>query len=371
MLICAGGTGGGMYPAKAVLQAIKTELNNEFSMDEILWLGGESKIDQDLLIRFGVNYQTIPAAGVHGVGLKTLPGNLYQLLRGLFKARGILREFKPDVLFFTGGYLAVPVALAGWSIPSVLFVPDIEPGLALRTIARLADVIALTAEQSRKYFRAKDKLVLTGYPVRSELKSWTRERALEVFQLQSDLSVLLVFGGSKGARSINQALAAVLSELLQDTQVIHITGKLDWDKLQTLPEEIPDKLRERYRIYPYLYHKMGAALSLADLVVSRAGASVLGEFSHFEIPAVLVPYPHAWRYQRINAQYLVDQKAAVMINDQDLNSRLLNTVQELIGEPERLQMMRENMAQAAKPDAAKSLVQLLLKVSGMNQGGTT
>lgn len=360
-----------MYPAEAVLQAFKTELNKGFSMDEILWLGGESEIDQDLLARFGVNYQTIPAAGVHGVGVMELPGNLYQLLRGLFKARKILREFKPDVLFFTGGYLAVPTALAGWSIPSVLFVPDIEPGLALKTIARFADVIALTAERSRQYFRAKDKMVVTGYPVRSELKTWTPERAREVFQLHSDLPVLLVFGGSKGARSINQALEAVLSDLLEVTQVIHITGKLDWEKLQHLPEELPAQLRERYRIYPYLYQRMGAALTLADLVVSRAGASVLGEFSYFEIPAVLVPYPYAWRYQRVNAQYLVDQKAAVMIKDQDLGPRLLTTVRELIGDPERLQMMSENMAQTAKPDAAKSLAHLLLKAGGMDQGGTT
>lgn len=339
-------------------------------MDEILWLGGESEIDQDLLARFGVNYQTIPAAGVHGVGVKELPGNLYQLLRGLFKARKILREFKPDVLFFTGGYLAVPTALAGWSIPSVLFVPDIEPGLALKTIARFADMIALTAERSRQYFRTKDKMVVTGYPVRSELKTWTPEKAREVFRLQNDLPVLLVFGGSKGARSINQALTAVLSELLEVTQVIHITGKLDWEKLQNLPEKLPAQLRERYRIYPYLYQRMGAALTLADLVVSRAGASVLGEFSYFELPAVLVPYPYAWRYQRVNAQYLVDQKAAVMIKDQDLEPRLLTTVRELIGDPERLHKMSENMARTAKPDAAKSLAHLLLKAGGMDQGGT-
>ena len=132
LLICAGGTGGGVYPALSVLQALDKD-----PLD-MLWVGSEGGMEEDLVKRAGIRYTAIPAAGVHGVGLKALPGNLVRLARGVLASRRILREFNPQVLFFTGGYVAVPMALAGTGVPSLLFVPDIEPGLALKTLARFA-----------------------------------------------------------------------------------------------------------------------------------------------------------------------------------------------------------------------------------------
>ena len=122
-----------------------------------------------LVERAKVPFKTIPAAGVHGVGLKTLPGNVIRLARGFFAARRILYEFKPEVLFFTGGYVAVPMALAGMRVPTALYVPDIEPALALKTLARFADKIAVTAQDSFRYFSRRERLVLTGYPTRADL----------------------------------------------------------------------------------------------------------------------------------------------------------------------------------------------------------
>ena len=124
LLICAGGTGGGVYPALAVLQTMQNKV-------EVLWVGGEGGMEARLVERANVPFKTIPAAGVHGVSLKSLPGNVIRLVRGFFAARRILHEFKPDVLFFTGGYLAVPMALAGMDIPTALYIPDIEPALPL------------------------------------------------------------------------------------------------------------------------------------------------------------------------------------------------------------------------------------------------
>ena len=337
-------------------------------LEEAVWVGGERGVDETILSRLDLEVVSIPAAGLHGVGLKALPGNLLQLARGFFKSRSILRRVKPDVLFFTGGYLAVPVALAGWRVPSLVYVPDIEPGLALRSIARLADKIAVTAERSRDWFYDQEKVEVTGYPVRSELQVWTREAALEAFELDEDHPVLLVFGGSKGARSLNQALHAVLPELLKRAAIIHITGRLDWPRLQGKKENLPGDLAERYRMFPYLHERMGAALQAADLVVSRAGASVLGEFPHFGLPAVLVPYPHAWRYQRVNAEYLVERGAAVMVRDQELETELLATLTDLLDDEERLLRMKENMIQAAHPGAAQSIAALLLRISGAAQG---
>ncbi|OIO89641.1 MAG: hypothetical protein AUK02_02210, partial [Anaerolineae bacterium CG2_30_58_95] len=318
LLICAGGTGGGVYPALAVLEALKVQRQmSDFGRltFDVLWVGGEGGMEAKLVERAGVPFEAIPAAGVHGVGLEQLPRNLGQLRRGYSASRRILRQFEPDVLFFTGGYVAAPMALAGWKIPTLLYVPDIEPGLALKTLARFADCIALTAEDSRKYFSPRAQTVLTGYPTRSGLSNWTRKDARKKLRLDDDLPVLLVFGGSKGARSINTAVLDNLPALLELAQVLHISGELDWPNVQTARQNLSKIPAARYHAFPYLHEEMGAALAAADLAVTRAGASTLGELPLFGLPAILVPYPHAWRYQKINADYLVERGAAVMIEN--------------------------------------------------------
>ncbi|NJN79254.1 MAG: UDP-N-acetylglucosamine--N-acetylmuramyl-(pentapeptide) pyrophosphoryl-undecaprenol N-acetylglucosamine transferase [Anaerolineales bacterium] len=148
LLICAGGTGGGVYPALSVYEALK----NKDANLETLWVGGESGMEEALVNRAGISYRSIPAAGVHGVGLRALPRNIFKLTRGISESRKILNKFKPDVLFFTGGYVAAPMAFAGRNIPIVLYVPDIEPGLALKFLANFADVITLTADVSKNIF---------------------------------------------------------------------------------------------------------------------------------------------------------------------------------------------------------------------------
>ncbi|MEY2817128.1 MAG: UDP-N-acetylglucosamine--N-acetylmuramyl-(pentapeptide) pyrophosphoryl-undecaprenol [Chloroflexota bacterium] len=163
-------------------------------------------MEEDLVKRAGIPYRSVPAAGVHGVGLRALPGNLAKLTRGVLESRRILKEFKPDVLFFTGGYVAGPMAVAGRNLPIVLYVPDIEPGLALKFLGYFADVITVTAPDSKKFFSNPERIVHSGYPLRSGLLNWSREKAISHFGLDSSLPTLLVTGGSKGARSINLAV---------------------------------------------------------------------------------------------------------------------------------------------------------------------
>ena len=175
-----------MYPALAVLEALrklpveglqvegsKVEhlQPSTFQPDDLqtLWVGGEGGMEEELVKREGIAYRSVPAAGVHGVGLRALPGNLAKLTRGVFESRRILRNFKPDVLFFTGGFVAAPMALAGRNIPTVLYVPDIEPGLALKFLSNFADVVTVTASSSKKYFSHPVRLTVTGCPLRADL----------------------------------------------------------------------------------------------------------------------------------------------------------------------------------------------------------
>lgn len=349
-----------MYPALAVLEAL-TRLQPAGL--ELLWVGGEGGMEEELVKREGIPYRSIPAAGVHGVGLRALPGSLARLARGWFESRRILRGFRPDVLFFTGGYVAAPMAMAGARIPTALYVPDIEPGLALKFLARFADVVTLTAPDSKKYFPRPRRLVVSGYPLRAGLSAWSREKGIRRFELDPAKPILLVTGGSKGARSINMAALKHLEELLDVTQVIHITGWLDWEVVQSHEQKLPARLKARYRPMPYL-HEMGAALAAADLVLSRAGASTLGEYPFFGLPAVLVPYPYAWRYQKVNADYLAGRNAAVILQDELLESELLYVLKDILMNRGKLENMRAAMRALSQPGAADVIASQLVELAG-------
>ncbi len=365
-----------MYPALAVLQAAQDEWRRSEPRPaqlergspentlEFLWVGSQEGMEEALVTRLGIAYAAIPAAGVHGVGLSALPGNLAQIYLGWRQARRILKSFKPDALLFTGGYVAVPMALAGRHYPIMLYVPDIEPGLALKFLARFSDRIVVTAEESRRYFPASADVTVTGYPVRNDLLPWDEAEAYRLFDFSPELCTLFAFGGSKGARSINRALMRILPSLLEDMQVIHLTGHLDWPEVQAFREELPKKLTspkllKRYCVFPYLHEEIGAAMTIADFVLSRAGASVLGEFPRFGLPAILVPYPHAWRYQQVNAEYLHRRGAALILPDHELEDRLLQTVRELFYDAKRRKAMSLAMRSLDRPQAAHTIWRLL------------
>ena len=350
-----------MYPALSVLKKLENKVQ------AVLWVGGVGGMEADLVTRAGVPFTAIPAAGVHGVGLHTLPGNLLRLGRGALAARRILAEFKPDAILFTGGYVAAPLAVAARFAgrkPILLYVPDIEPGMALRFLSRFAKIIALTAEDSKQYFKSAARQVVTGYPTRPEMGSWERGAARRHFDLSENLPVLLIAGGSKGARSINQPVLAVLNELLGMAQIIHLTGSLDKESAAYARAGLPDELKNRYHIFDYLHEDMGAALAAADLAITRAGASTLGEYPLFGLPAILVPYQYAWRYQMVNARFLERHGAAVVLEAAQLSTELLPTLRTLFAAPQRLQTMRQAMQSLARPNAAQDIASLLLELAG-------
>lgn len=346
-----------MYPALAVHDVLTSRVPDV----KTLWVGGEGGIEESLVKRHGIPFQSIPAAGVHGVSPLVLPRNLFMLARGVLASYGIINDFKPDVLFFTGGYVAAPMAFAGRSVPSLLYVPDIEPGMAIKSIARFVDIIAVTTEQSQKFFNKK--VYESGYPLRPDLALWDRKTAHQHLGISGKLPVVLIFGGSKGSRSINMAVLNSLHALLEKCEIIHISGDGDWQVVKSRREQLPVEMASRYHAMSYL-HEMGAALAAADLVVSRAGASSLGEFPLFALPAIVVPYPHAWRYQKVNADYLTRRGAAIMLQDHRLDVELLVTLTVLLDNPNKLKAMRAAMFELSHPRAAEKIASALLELAG-------
>jgi UDP-N-acetylglucosamine--N-acetylmuramyl-(pentapeptide) pyrophosphoryl-undecaprenol N-acetylglucosamine transferase len=359
LLVCAGGTGGGVYPALSIVQAAQEmEL-----LKDLMWIGGQDGIETDLVPRAGIEFKPIPAAGVHGVGLRRLPGNLLSLARGVRAVAGLIRAFRPDVMLFTGGYVAAPAAFAGRRVPSLFYVPDVEPSLASKVLARFSGRICLIAEESRRFFPGRRDAVVTGHPVRSGLTDWTPEAARTALDLSADRPTLLVFGGSLGARSINLAVLRILPELLAEMQVVHLTGRADWETVLAAADRLPPDLLAGYRLHPYLHDEMGAAYTAADVVLSRAGASAVGELPLFGKPALVVPYPYAWRYQKVNADFLSRHGAAQMIPDERLGERLLPEIRELFRDPDRRRRMGAAMLSLARPDAAGAIARELAAVS--------
>lgn len=324
-------------------------------------------MEASLVSRAGIPFEAIPAAGLHGVGLTSLPGNAVKLLRGWNRARALLRRFKPDVLFFTGGYVGIPVALAGRSIPSVMYVPDIEPALALTWIGRMADIVAVTAPESKAYFPQGKRVDVTGYPVRRDLEQVDRAASKRHFGLEDGLPTLLVFGGSRGARSINEAVWAVLDTLLERMQLVHITGRLDWERVEAVQAKLSPERRRRYHAYPYLHEEMAMAFAAADLAFSRAGAATMGEYPHFALPSVLVPYPHAWRYQKVNADFLASRGAAVVLEDSALGDELVSVVSGILDDEGRRTQMGAAAA-ALKSGQAAARIAALIKEAGQEGG---
>ncbi|MCP4539055.1 MAG: undecaprenyldiphospho-muramoylpentapeptide beta-N-acetylglucosaminyltransferase [Chloroflexi bacterium] len=362
--IAGGGTGGHVYPGLAVVQALAAKSGADV---QFVYVGGEGGVEEQLAEHAGLRFVGVSAGGVHGLAPRRVVQNLIKLTRGWWSAYRLGRQERPAAMFATGGYASVPVALAAWAlrVPILVYLPDIEPGLAVRAIARLAKQVAVTVDDSCAHFLAR-KVVVTGYPVRAEFQGLDRAEARAALGLSPE-NVLLVMGGSTGARSINQALSGSLEQVLELTQVVHVSGKLDWPWVEEQRESLPLALQARYHAFSYL-HDMGAALAAADLTVCRAGASTLGELPFFGLPAVLVPYPHAWRYQRINAEWLASRGAAEQVDDAQLPVELLPTVRRLLGDRAVLQSMSDRMQALTRPDAAAQLADKLLALAIPERG---
>ena len=289
---------------------------------------------------------------------------MLRLTAGLLVSLCLIVRLRPRALLLTGGWSGLPVALAArlLRLPALIFLPDIEPGATIRLLRRFVNTVALTVPDSARWF-PDVPTVVTGYPLRRAFTESTRTAGQAHFGLDPQRRTLLVFGGSRGARSINRALLAVLPHLLAEgVQVLHVSGELDWPEVSAQRAALADA--SSYQAFPYLHHEMGLAQAAADLALSRAGASVLAEFPQAGLPALLVPYPWAWRYQKTNADWLVARGAALLMEDARMDEELLPTLRALLRDEARLQQMRVAARALAQPDGARRLAAELLQLTG-------
>ncbi len=363
VVLCGGGTGGHIYPALSVLAALKEDL--EVANVEALYLGQGGGMEETLVKREGVPFCPIPSGPVRGCWPWEMAANFAKIAVGIWQARKQLRLFSAQVVLSTGGYASIPIALAAWSmdIPLVVFQPDLLPGWAIRLMGHLATKIAIpTPEASAKW--RNGKVTVTGYPVRPFFWMVDKEEGRRRLGLEMDEGVLLVMGASQGAKSINEAVAHWLPELLELCQVVHISGPAHFDWLRERSRSLSAQLQLRYHLYPYMHEELPWAMAAADLAITRAGASVLGELPAVGLPAILVPYPYAGGHQWHNAHYLEAEGAAIVVADKDLKRKLLPLVGILLSDVAKRAKMAMAMRRLARPHAAQHLASLLLEVVG-------
>lgn len=360
LAVSGGGTGGHVYPGLAVIAALEGP-PFLLSRGAILYLGARGRAEEGLAQRAGLAFSPVTAGPVRGRGfLETLRSSLLLLL-GVAQAWAALRRHRPAALLATGGYVSVPVVLAGWlrRLPTLLYLPDAQPGLAVRFLAPFATKIAVTAPGAAL---PAQKTVVTGYPVRPGFGKVDKATARARLGLDPEAKALLVWGGSQGARSLNREVSRHLQELLGLCQVVHLCGTADLPWLQALRQALPQEWRARYHLHGYLHEGVPEVMAAADLAVARAGASVLGEFPSSGLPAIVVPYPHAGGHQVHNARYLAEAGAALLLPEARLEE-LVPTVTGLLQDDARLRQMAEQARRLAQPEAAQRIAQLLVELA--------
>jgi UDP-N-acetylglucosamine--N-acetylmuramyl-(pentapeptide) pyrophosphoryl-undecaprenol N-acetylglucosamine transferase len=364
LVVSGGGTGGHVYPGLSIVDAIRQPrgeagTDHALAQDDLLWIGSRGGMEEGLVRRAGIEFVGLPAGGLRGMGALLALRNAAQIARSVGRARDLLGGFGASIVLVTGGYASVSVALAAWllRVPVIIYLPDIVPGLAIRFLSHLAIRVAVTNEKSFPFFR-REKVVVAGYPVRPEIYTTGRQEAREALGLEPEEKVVLVMGGSRGARSINQAVVAGLRQLLPHCQIIHVSGRLDAEWVAGAGKSLPDGLRQRYHHHAYL-HELPKALVAADLAVARAGASTLGEFPAAELPSVLVPYPHSGQHQLPNAQHMAESGAAEIIMDASLKQELVPTLLRLLADQRTLDSMRLAARSLDRPDATQVIAEQL------------
>lgn len=365
VIISGGGTGGHIYPAITIARAIA-----DIEPTEFLYVGSKIGLENTLIPNEGIPFVTID---VRGLERKISFRNLVTLGKtagSLIKAEHIIHKFKPDVVIGTGGFVCGPVLLAASlsGIPTLVQEQNVIPGVTNTILSRFVKCVALGYEEAAERFKRKDILVYTGNPVRKDILTGTKGHGRALLGLDPDKFTLLVAGGSRGARSINNAMIEVHRYFRdsKDIQILHVTGDHEYDRVVGQLEGIDGKGRygEGSHIIPYLHH-MPEALAAADLAVYRAGAVGLAELTVRGLPAILIPYPYAAEdHQRYNAQALVMCGAAKMILDKMLTGReLLEEIVHLKNDPEALKRMAQASKSKGRPQAAHDIAELALSIA--------
>jgi UDP-N-acetylglucosamine--N-acetylmuramyl-(pentapeptide) pyrophosphoryl-undecaprenol N-acetylglucosamine transferase len=355
-ILSGGGTGGHIYPAIA----IANELKLHFPDAEFLFVGAQDKMEMQKVPQFGYNIEGLWIAGLQRK--LTLQNAMFplKLLSSLWKSRKIIKKFKPDVVIGTGGFASGPLLQTAnsFNIPTVIQEQNSYPGITNKILSKKANAICVAYENLERFF-PKDKIVFTGNPVRQDLLDIEnkKQEGISYFKLDVNKKMLLILGGSLGARRVNQLIEKELDFLLASgVQIFWQCGKLYFDEYKKYND------KENVQVVSFI-DRMDLIYAAADFVISRAGASSVSELCLVGKPTIFIPSPNvAEDHQTKNAKAIIDKKGAILIKENELEDKFETTFSDLISNENLQNELSQNIKKLAKPNATKDIVEEIIKL---------
>ncbi|EHL85235.1 undecaprenyldiphospho-muramoylpentapeptide beta-N-acetylglucosaminyltransferase [Coprobacter fastidiosus] len=363
VLVSGGGTGGHIFPAISIANAIKNKCPNA----DILFVGAENRMEMEKVPAAGYPIIGLPVSGFDRKHLLKNIKVLFRLFKSIRLADKTVKSFSPDIAVGVGGYASGPTlwAAARRGIPTLIQEQNSYAGVTNKLLASKAKAICVAYENMERFF-PKDRIILTGNPVRQELQNDTinREEAIRFFNLDPSKKTILVIGGSLGARTINNSIAAGIEKIPQNIQLIWQSGKgYDTQAKKVLDEKKPENIKQM----PFI-SRMDMAYKAADLVISRAGASSISELCLLGKPVILIPSPNvAEDHQTKNAQALSTKNAALMIRDCDAQNLLIDTALKTVQDETSLKNMSDNISKMAQRDSATRIADIIFELVTKNK----
>ena len=363
-ILTGGGTGGHIYPAVSIAREIQRRYKNA----EIIFVGTKKGLEYKIIPKEGFELKTIK---VRGFERKFSVKNLIAIKEAaisISKARKIIKDFKPDIVIGTGGYVCGTVILAAalMGIPTIIHESNAFAGMTNKILYRFVDKIALNFEEAAKHFRNSKKVVITGNPIRADIFDITKHEGRLKLGFDENMPLVLVTGGSRGARKINQSIMSFAEECSKSGkyQLLHMTGDTQYDSvLQSYKERNMETYSSNIKVVPYLYN-MPYALAACDIVIGRCGAMTLSEITALGKPSILIPLPSAAdNHQEYNGRALEKKGAAIVILEKNLSEeRLKNTVLGLLDNKENLEQTALNSEKIGIKDATGKIGDIISKL---------
>lgn len=360
VILTGGGTGGHIYPAMAIIKELKRLAPDT----EFLYIGTEKGLEKNIVAREGIPFESLNITGfkrkLSFENIKTI----YRFLRGVSKSKRIIKAFRPDVIIGTGGYVCGPVVFAGAKrgLKTMIHEQNSVPGLTNKFLSRYVDKVAISLEAARPFF-PENKAVLTGNPRASEVMNGNGRKGRTALGLSKTKKTVLIVGGSRGARPINDAVISMMKELKNKPyQIVYVTGEVHYEKVMRQVEASgnPDNVK----IVPFI-HEMPDVLAATDLACCRAGATSIAELTALGIPSILIPSPYVTNnHQEKNARAIAENGAAKVLLEKDLNGqKMFGLIDHLLNDTASLENMHRAALEQGKPDAARSLCRLIINMA--------
>ncbi len=365
IIITGGGSGGHVMPALAVIEELRNSQNDFFKENNIIYIGSKKGIEKSLIEKSGVEYKSINTGKLRRYLSFQNLSDIFRTFTGIVQSAKLIKKIRPDIIFSTGGFVSVPVIIAGKikKIPILIHEQTVDAGLANKIAGRFAQKIALTFPESGKYFQ-KDKIVVTGIPIRKEIFQGTKESGYKRFGFDSSLPTIFFTGGGLGCRVLNEAAKVILPELLIKTNVIYQTGAAmngrDFLDMKKIRESLPDYLQKRLYLTDFINNEIADVFALTDLAIARSGAGTVNELLMLKIPAIFIPLAIATNNEQLkNALISVNLGGAEIIEEKELSSTILLDKIINILFSEKIVAMKKNLSETNFKNGLNNVVGLI------------